>query len=70
MRKRMREEFENGRDYYQLEGQQLREPAEVWARPSIENLEYHAGFKGTMLTSGEMGGDCRRLSDSRKDLLD
>jgi len=40
--KRIREEFENGRDYYKLEGQVLREPTAVWARPLIENLEYHA----------------------------
>jgi predicted restriction endonuclease len=40
--KRIREEFENGRDYYKLEGMPLWEPAEPWARPSAENLEYHA----------------------------
>jgi putative restriction endonuclease len=40
--KRIREEFENGRDYYKLEGVLLREPAEPWAKPSAENLEYHA----------------------------
>jgi putative restriction endonuclease len=40
--KRIREEFENGKDYYNLEGRVLREPAEPWARPSAENLEYHA----------------------------
>jgi len=40
--KRIKEEFENGRDYYKLEGQQLREPVEPWARPSNENLEFHA----------------------------
>ena len=40
--KRIREQFENGRDYYRLEGVALREPAEPWARPSAENLEYHA----------------------------
>jgi HNH endonuclease len=40
--KRIKEEFENGRDYYKLEGQRLREPTELWARPSIENLEFHA----------------------------
>ena len=39
---RIREEFENGRDYYKLDGQTLREPNEPWARPSSENLEYHA----------------------------
>jgi putative restriction endonuclease len=40
--KRIREEFENGKDYYKLEGQPLREPFEGWARPLTENLEYHA----------------------------
>jgi putative restriction endonuclease len=40
--KRIREEFENGKDYYKLEGQRLHEPLEAWARPSAENLEYHA----------------------------
>ena len=40
--KRIKEEFENGKDYYKLEGQALREPSQVWAIPSQENLEYHA----------------------------
>ena len=40
--KRIKEEFENGRDYYKLAGQPLREPSEAWARPLTENLEYHA----------------------------
>jgi putative restriction endonuclease len=40
--KRIREEFENGKDYYKLQGQVLREPTEAWAKPSLENLEYHA----------------------------
>lgn len=40
--KRIREEFENGKDYYRLNGQVLREPIEPWAKPSLENLEYHA----------------------------
>jgi putative restriction endonuclease len=40
--KRIQEEFENGEDYYKLEGQVLREPLEPWAKPSPENLEYHA----------------------------
>jgi putative restriction endonuclease len=39
---RIREEFENGRDYYKLQGQVLREPNETWAKPAPENLEYHA----------------------------
>ena len=40
--KRIREEFENGKDYYKLQGQVLREPNDAWAKPSLENLEYHA----------------------------
>jgi putative restriction endonuclease len=40
--KRIREEFENGKDYYKLQGQVFREPDEAWAKPSLENLEYHA----------------------------
>lgn len=40
--KRIKEEFENGKDYYKLEGLALREPAAAWAKPSPENLEYHA----------------------------
>ena len=40
--KRIKEEFENGREYYKLEGQVLREPSAALARPSLENLEYHA----------------------------
>ena len=40
--KRIKEEFENGKDYYKLQGQVLREPNEAWAKPSLENLEYHA----------------------------
>ena len=40
--KRIREEFENGRDYYKLEGAQIREPVEAWAKPSTDNLEFHA----------------------------
>jgi putative restriction endonuclease len=40
--RRIKEEFENGKEYYGLEGRVLREPPETWARPSPENLEYHA----------------------------
>lgn len=40
--KRIKEEFENGREYYKLEGQSIREPSVSWAKPSIENLQYHA----------------------------
>ncbi len=40
--KRIRAEFENGKDYYKLEGQAVREPSQLWARPTAENIEYHA----------------------------
>jgi putative restriction endonuclease len=39
---RIKEEFQNGKEYYKLEGQVLREPDQAWAKPSVENLEYHA----------------------------
>lgn len=39
---RIREEFENGKDYYKLEGQVVREPSQALARPTFENLEFHA----------------------------
>lgn len=40
--KRIREEFENGKEYYRLEGQRIREPEDPRWRPSAENLDYHA----------------------------
>lgn len=40
--RRIKEEFENGRNYYCLEGVQIRDPIEAWANPGAENLEYHA----------------------------
>jgi putative restriction endonuclease len=40
--KRIKEEFENGKEYYALEGSLLREPIEPWAKPNVENLEFHA----------------------------
>jgi putative restriction endonuclease len=39
---RIREEFENGRDYYKLHGQSVRDPNKAIYRPLVENLEYHA----------------------------
>jgi putative restriction endonuclease len=39
--RRIRDEFENGKDYYQLEGRKLREPNALWARPGNEHLEFH-----------------------------
>jgi len=40
--KRIKEEFENGREYYRLEGTPIREPKVSAFRPNLENLEYHA----------------------------
>lgn len=39
--KRIRDEFENGKEYYKLEGTSIREPNTLWVRPSDENLEFH-----------------------------
>jgi putative restriction endonuclease len=39
--KRIKEEFENGREYYKMEGQLVREPNIAWARPTAENLQFH-----------------------------
>jgi len=46
--KRIREEFENGRDYYALHGRKLAQPANILAVPSVEHLSYHMEsiFKG------------------------
>ena len=38
---RIREEFENGRDYYQLHGKPIRLPRETSSLPSREHLAYH-----------------------------
>lgn len=40
---RIKEEFENGREYYKLHGLPIREPTETWAKPLTANLEFHAG---------------------------
>ena len=39
--KRIKEEFENGRIYYELDNQELRQPENQLAFPSIEKLKYH-----------------------------
>jgi putative restriction endonuclease len=39
--RRIREEFENGRDYYRLHGNLIRSPANPLHRPSIEYLQWH-----------------------------
>lgn len=40
--RRIREEFENGRDYYELHGRNLRLPTNPVAVPSRESLRFHA----------------------------
>ena len=40
--KRIREQFENGKDYYQLEGRLISIPGDPAAVPSRESLRYHA----------------------------
>lgn len=44
----IREEFENGRDYYALHGRDIRVPVRTEQRPLNENLEWHRNnrFKG------------------------
>lgn len=39
--KRIREEFENGRDYYALQGKEIWTPSEDPKRPDTTNLEWH-----------------------------
>lgn len=39
--KRIKEEFENGREYYAMHGKQIREPERLDDRPSIEALKRH-----------------------------
>jgi putative restriction endonuclease len=39
--RRIREEFENGRDYYKLHGGLVRPPASLIHRPSVECLRWH-----------------------------
>ena len=38
---KIREEFENGRDYYRLDNQPLRQPENQLASPSLDKLKYH-----------------------------
>ena len=40
--KRIREEFEDGKEYYRLDGQIVRDPIQTAYRPLSENLDYHA----------------------------
>lgn len=39
--RRIREEFENGRDYYRLHGNQIRPPSNSLHKPSVDYLEWH-----------------------------
>ena len=38
---RIRQEFENGTEYYRLAGQTIREPRDYAFRPLTENIQYH-----------------------------
>ena len=38
---RIREEFDNGRDYYALQGRSIRAPGRAADRPAIERLRWH-----------------------------
>lgn len=40
--KRIREEFDNGKEYYKLRGERIREPAQAIYRPHSDNLDFHA----------------------------
>lgn len=40
--KRIREEYENGREYYALHGKVIAQPADASSLPSTENLQFHA----------------------------
>lgn len=42
---RIREEFDNGKEYYRLHGTAIREPSIAAYRPHLDNLEYHAYTK-------------------------
>jgi HNH endonuclease len=46
--RRIREEFENGREYYALQGKTIRVPESKDERPSVTSLEWHAStiFRG------------------------
>ncbi len=52
---RIRQEFDNGKESYQLEGRKILEPVEPWAKPSSECLEYHAYSKFKKSPEGLMG---------------
>jgi len=39
--RRIREDFENGRHYYALHGQRVREPADIQKRPAADFLRWH-----------------------------
>ena|SRR6266498_4229024 len=42
---RIREEYENGREYYALHGRPLAQPHNRLATPSVENLRYSRGVR-------------------------
>jgi putative restriction endonuclease len=40
--RRIRDEFDNGKEYYKLHGERIREPAQSSCRPHSDNLDFHA----------------------------
>ena len=46
--RRIHDEFENGREYYELDGRQIRLPRAHYPQPSSEMLDWHsqAKFRG------------------------
>ncbi len=40
--KRIHDEFDNGREYYALDGRQIREPQPPYPKPSSEALDWHS----------------------------
>jgi putative restriction endonuclease len=40
--RRIRDEFDNGKEYYKLHGERIREPAQSSYRPHSDNLDFHA----------------------------
>jgi putative restriction endonuclease len=40
--RRIKEEFENGRDYYRMHGSEVRPPSNAAARPALDALTWHS----------------------------
>jgi putative restriction endonuclease len=59
--RRIREQFENGRDYYAFKDHPLVQPGETLALPSTENLEYHLSGSENLRDSRTEGSTRSRL---------